>query len=142
MEQTPTCLQIPWRQSNKILPADGLGLKTIVVAGTTNQNQAPTKVLAVVASNNDTIAHDVAMGVTDSANTFTILGTTTLPINAGNVGSIPSVSLLNSIPALPLDETGQAYVFLNPGDTLQVRCTIAPVSAGKEIDLVAFGADF
>jgi hypothetical protein len=60
------------------------------------------------ASNNDTIAHDVALGITDNTGLYTNLGTVTLPINCGYVGNIPSMNMLNAIPALPLDETGQA----------------------------------
>jgi hypothetical protein len=141
MEQVPTCLQVPWRQSAKILPADGTNLKTIVTAGTTNQKQAPTKVIGVVVSNNDTITHDVMIGIADSTNVFISLGTVTIPINAGFVGSIPSVNMLNSIPA-PLDETGQPYLFLNSTDILQIKCTTNAVNTGKEIDVVCFGADF
>jgi hypothetical protein len=141
MQQVPTCLQVPWRQSNKIFSTNGTSLITIVSAGTTNGNTAPTKVFSVIASNNDTIAHDVSIGITDSTSLYTNLGTVTLPINAGYVGNIPSVNLLNAITTLPLDETGQSYCFLNPGDSLQASVRVA-VNTGHDIDIVAFGADF
>jgi hypothetical protein len=96
MQSVPTCLQVPWRQSNKILPASLLNFVTIATAGTTNGNTAPTKVVAVIASNNDTIAHDVTIGITDSTDLiYTNLGTVTIPINPGYIGSVPSVNLLN-----------------------------------------------
>jgi hypothetical protein len=113
----------------------------IAAGGTTNTQTAPTKVFAVVASNNDTIAHDVALGITDSTGIYTNLGTVSLPINCGYVGNIPSVNMLNAIPALPLDETGQAYCFLNATDTLSVRASVA-VNAGHDVDIVVFGGDF
>jgi hypothetical protein len=97
---------------------------TIAAGGTTNTQSAPTKVFAVIASNNDTIAHDIKLGITDSSNNYTNLGTVTLAINCGYVGNIPSVNMLNAIPSLPLDETGQAYLFLNPTDTLQVAASV------------------
>jgi hypothetical protein len=140
MDMVPTAFQVPWRQSNKIMPANGTNLIPIANAGSTNTQCAPTKVSAVVASNNDTIAHDVIIGITDSTNTFTALGTVAVPINGGYVGAVPSVSLL-SIPALPLDETGQPYIFLNPTDLLQVGARVA-VNSGHDIDIITFGADF
>jgi hypothetical protein len=139
MESVPTCLQTPWRQSAKILPANGTSLVTIAYAGTTNSSLAPKKVFGITACNNDTIEHD-KIGITNTIGFF-LLGTVALPMNAGNVGTVPSVSLLNSIPSLPLDETGQSYIFLNPTDALQVKVLVA-LSTGAEIDIVAFGADF
>jgi hypothetical protein len=141
MESVPTCLQVPWRQSAKILPANGTNFVTVASAGTTNAGLAPTKIVAVIASNNDTIAHDVIIGITDTNNTFTALGTASLPINAGYIGTVPSVSLLNSLPALPLDGSGQSYLFLNPTDTLQVGARVV-LNTGYDIDLVCMGADF
>jgi hypothetical protein len=55
VESVPIALQIPWRQANKILPATGTNLLTIAAGGITNAGLAPTKVFAVIASNNDTI---------------------------------------------------------------------------------------
>jgi hypothetical protein len=141
----PTALQTPWSQKGKILPTSALNLVTVALGGITNGSTAPTKVYAVIASNNDTSAHDIQIGITDQGSSsvgFTPLGTVTVPANAGYIGTVPSVSLLNSISALPLDETGQAFVFLNPTDLLQVRCMIAAVSTGKEIDIECQGADF
>jgi hypothetical protein len=40
-----------------------------------------------------------------------------------------------------LDETGQAYVFLNATDTLQVAASVA-VNTGHDVDINVFGADF
>jgi hypothetical protein len=142
VESVPIALQVPWRQSNKILPANGTNLITIASGGTTNAGLAPTKIFAVVTSNNDTISHDIQIGIVDSVAGFMPLGTVTVPVNAGYVGTVPSVSLLNSIAALPLDEPGQSYCFLNATDILQVKCTIAAVNTGKEVDIVVFGADF
>lgn len=138
----PTALQIPWCQKAKVLPADALNAKTIAQGGFTNSQGAPTKVFAVIVSSNDTVAHDVQLGVLDSVNGFFPLGTVTVPINSGYVGSVQSINLLSAISALPLDETGCQYFFMGPTDILQVRCMIAAVSAGKEIDVVVQGADF
>jgi hypothetical protein len=48
---------------------------------------------------------------------------------------------MTSIPALPLDETGQPYLYLNATDSLEVR-VLAPISDGCDIDVTVFGADF
>jgi hypothetical protein len=133
-DMVPIALQLPWRQSKRILSTDGTNTVTIAAGGTTN------KVFAVTAVNSDTIAHDVQIGINDVTLGFTMLGTVLVPISAGSLGTVPGVSLL-SIPSLPLDETGQSYIFLNATDTLQVRLTAA-LNTGREIDIVVFGADF
>jgi hypothetical protein len=137
----PSALSIPWVQKAQVLPADGLNAKTVALGGFTNAGTTPSKIFAVVVSNNDTVAHDVQLGIMDATG-FYPLGTVTVPINAGYIGTIPSVSLLNSIAAMPLDETGVGYFFIQPTDAVQVRCMIAAVNAGKEIDVVVQGADF
>jgi hypothetical protein len=146
VNMVPTALQTPWSQKGKILPTSALNLVTVALGGVTNGSTAPTKIYAVIASNND-VAHDIQIGITDQGSSpvgFTPLGTVTVPANAGYIGTVPSVSLLNSIAALPLDETGQAFVFLNPTDILQVRCIGATgaVTTGKEVDIEVQGADF
>jgi hypothetical protein len=141
VESVPIALQVPWRQSARIQSSDGTNIITIAHAGTTNAGLAPTKVFAVTAVNSDTIAHDVQIGVADASPLgFIVLGTVAVPISAGTLGTVPGVSLL-SVPSLPLDETGQPYIFLNATDSLQVRLTAA-LSAGREMDIVVLGADF
>jgi hypothetical protein len=133
-----------WSQKVKILAASGLNAVTAAAAGTTNSQGAPTKIFAVIATNNDTVPHDIQIGITDTGASpvgFTPLGTVTIPSNAGFIGGIPSINLLTAIAALPLDETGQQFVFLNANDLLQVKCLVA-VSAGKEVDIEVQGADF
>ena len=48
-DMVPIALQLPWRQSNKIFPANGTNPMTIAIGGYTNTQLAPTKVFAVVA---------------------------------------------------------------------------------------------
>lgn len=145
MQLVPTALQIPWSQKARILPASGLNLVTVALGGSTNLNGAPTKIFAVIATNNDTIAHDIQIGITDTGTSpvgFTPVGCVTVPANAGFVGSAPAINLLTGIAALPLDETGQQFLFLNPNDILQARCMVSVVNAGKEVDIEVQGADF
>ena len=136
---SPLALQIPWRQSGKIFSTSGL--VTIATARLTDPTSVASKVFAAIASNNDTVDHDVIIGITDSNNLFTALGTVTVPTNAGYVGTKPSVNLFIGIPAIPLDETGQPYVILNSTDVLQVKAVIA-LTGTHDIDIMCFGADF
>jgi hypothetical protein len=138
---SPLALQIPWRQSCKIVAGSASNLVTAAVAKLTDPNSVASKVFNLQAVSNDTIAHDIQVGVTDSTQSFFVLGTVTVPINAGAIGTVPSLNLLVSIPGLPLDETGQPYLILNSTDSLQVR-SLTSVSTGKEIDIVCFGGDF
>jgi len=142
VNMVPTALQTPWSQKAKILPASALGLVSVAIGGYINLQTAPSKICAVIACNNDTVSHDIKVGILDTVVGFTPLGTVTVPINAGYIGTVPSVNLLANIAALPLDETGQAFIFLNPTDIIQVRCQIAAVSTGMEVDIEVQGADF
>lgn len=135
----PVALQLPWCQKARITSTQGINATTIALAGYSTQQTTQTKIIAVTGCNNDTIAHDVQIGIADALG-FTPLGTVTVPIGAGYIGTVPSVNLLNSI-ALALDETGQSYIYLNPTDILQVKLLVA-VSSGKEVDFICMGADF
>jgi hypothetical protein len=140
MDMVPTALQVPWRQSTTLTPANGTNPVLVVTAGSTNTQSAPTKVFCITVVNSDSIFHNVQLLTYDNAGHFCLLGTVTVPIAAGYAENIPPVSLL-SIPTLPLDETGQPYIFLNPTDQLQVKLSVA-LNSGREIDINAFGADF
>jgi hypothetical protein len=142
LQGIPTCLQIPWVQKGKLLPADALNLKTIAAGGTTNAQAAPTKIIAIIACSNDTVPHDIQIGILDATAGFFPIGTVTVQLGSGYAAGAPSVSLLNSIVGLPLDDTGQPYLFIQPTDLIQVKCMVAAVSAGKEVDFVVQGADF
>jgi hypothetical protein len=140
MNLVPTALQIPWCQRARLLPPGNVNLLPIIQAGFTNSQSAPTKVFGIVVISSDSAARDLQISI-GSSGVFFVLGTVTIPASSGIIGTVPSVSLLNSIPAFPLDETGQAYLFMNPTDTLSVRATTA-LTAASEIDIVSFGADF
>src|SRR5262252_5386241 len=120
----PSALSQPWSQKARLLNADSTNAKTIATAGFTNSQSAPTKVFAVVACNNDTIAHDIQLGVLDATLGFVPMGTATVPVNAGFLGTVPAVNILALIGGLPLDETGQPYFFMQPTGTLQVKALV------------------
>ena len=137
----PSALSTPWSQKAKLTSTNTTVAATIATAGYTNSQANPSKVFAVIVCNNDTISHDVQLGILDPTLGFIPMGTGTIPINAGYVGTVPAVNLLSLIGGLPLDETGQPYFFMQPTGTLQAKALVA-IGAGKEVDFITQGADF
>lgn len=111
--------------------------KTIGTAGTNGM-----KVVAVSIASTDTSARIAQLWLTRSATSY-LLASYSVPITSGSDGSTVSANLLASYvwPGLPVDADGQPYLFLESGDTLQVSFT-TQVTSGKEIDVVAVGANF
>lgn len=134
---TPVFPQTPKRESVQFANADGQTLKTIYTAGANGS-----KVHGLIATSTDTSARDMQLSITNGGTTY-ILGTVTVPIGAGNSGSVPSVNMLNSaqLPGLPLDSDGNPEILLVSGDTLQAEA-LSTVTAAKVISLTAIGADF
>lgn len=135
---TPVIAQVPKNSKVQILPADASGLKTIWTGGANG-----TKITAIIATSNDTATRDVQIGITTAA-VFFPLATITLAINAGQVAGTPAVNLLDPaiMKGLPIDSDGNPYLFLSgAGDTLQIK-SLTTVTAAKEIDVTAIGADF
>jgi hypothetical protein len=136
---TPVFPQAPKNYKVQILPADASALKTIATGGTNG-----TKITAIIVTSSDTVARTVTWGIT-TGGVFFPLGTVTIPITAGQVDTTnPAVNLLDPArtPGLPFDADGSPYILLNgAGDTLQVK-SLTTVTAAKEIDITAIGADF
>jgi hypothetical protein len=138
METVPTCLQIPWRQSNSITDQN---INVIANDNSTNQENAPNKVFAVIVVSTDTLDHELQLGIMNHSEDFYVLGTVMVPAQAGSTSTVPSVNVMTSIPALPLDETGQPHLYLDATDSLEVK-VLSPISDGCDIDVTVFGADF
>lgn len=135
---TPVFPQVPKSFKVQILPADASGLKTIATGGTNGS-----KVNAIVVSSSDTAARDVSWGITNTS-IFYVMGTVTIPITAGQIAATPAVNLLDitKTPGLPIDADGNPYILLaSSSDTLQIKA-LTTVTAAKEIDVSAVGADF
>jgi hypothetical protein len=117
MATSPFFFGTPKNSKVQILPADASGLKT-VVTGAANG----TKVVSLIAASSDTAARDVTWGITKST-VFYPHGTKTVPVNAGSIAATPPVNLMDPAvtPGLPVDNDGNPYVFLENGDTLQVK---------------------
>lgn len=135
---TPALPQTPKSSKQQILPADTTTLKTLYTGGANGS-----KVTSVIATSSDTASRDVTIGITRSG-TFYPLGTFTVPIAAGQVAGTPAVDLLSPsvIAGLPVDNDGQPYIFLSDATDLLQAKALTTVTAAKEIDINAFGADF
>jgi hypothetical protein len=130
--------QKPKNYKVQILPADASGLKTVATGSADG-----TKIVAIMVASTDTAARDVQFGIT-TGGVFFILGTVTIPITAGFVTGVPAVNLLDltKTPGLPRDNDGNTFILLSSAsDTLQVKA-LTTVTAAKEIDVTAIGADW
>lgn len=136
---TPALPQNPRHLSVQV--TTGTGSSTLVTLQTGGANG--TKITSVIASNGDSTANTVTVGITTAA-IFYPLATVTLPANAGTSSAAPPVAMLAAANiTLPVDNDGQQYIFLNgTADAIQVKAALVPSSAGSAISFHAFGADF
>lgn len=92
------------------------------------------RVDSVVATNDDTIAHTILVGISDGTTEWW-MGTATIPIGAGHAG-VPSVDVL----ALALPATTQ-WLFATELVAIRLRLGEA-MSAGKLLNVALFGGAF
>lgn len=124
-------------QSVTITSADTTVAKLCFTAASNDSD-----VKSIIVTSNDTAAINLALYVTRSAVDYW-LGTVNIPISSGTTGSVVSVDLINvtSIPGLPLDNVGKAYLPLKTGDTLKVG-PIVTMTAAKTCYVSVFGQDY
>lgn len=140
MATTPNSVvtvQTPKNGHVQIAPGDAQAQKTVYTAGANGS-----KITGLLLQSSDTAARDVQVSITTSGTSFPI-GTVTVPIGAGNAGTVPSVNGLNNtqLPGVPTDSDGDPYIFLQSGDTLTVSA-LTTVTAAKLITVTAIGGDF
>jgi hypothetical protein len=116
----------------QIANADAQNQKTVYTAGASGS-----KVTALIAQSTDTSARDVQVSITNGGTSYP-LGTISVPIGAGNSGTVPSVNPLNSsqLPGIAVDSDGNPYLHLISGDTLTVSA-LSTVTAAKLITVTA-----
>lgn len=133
----PVLPQTPKITPVTIVNADGTTVKTVFTAGANGS-----KIVGLSATNTDAAGYTLQVWLTRSATNY-LLGSLSLPANAGFNGSAASTNLFASgwVPGLPIDNDGQPYLFLESGDTLTVGVTVA-VTAAKTVTVVAVGANF
>jgi len=132
--QTPKCTPA------RIIDSDSTNLVTLFTAGADGS-----KIQAIMATTDETVARTLKLWLTRSSVDY-LLGAVSIPIGAGNTGSVAGVDVLRGGPSvlrkgLPIDNTGQPYLQLESGDTLRANVT-STVTLGKIIHIVTIGANF
>ena len=106
----PTFVKSPNAGIARISNTSSASSIVTVYTGGTNGSKVNSLVAAAV---NTTAAFDIQWGI-QSGSTIGLIGTSSVPIGAGQVSSVPSVNLfnMNSCPGLSLDSDGNPYCFL------------------------------
>ena len=133
----PIFVQAPKAGVAAFVNADGTAKKTVVTAGANG-----TKVTAVTAASTDTSARVIALWLTRSATSY-LVTSAQVAVASGSDGTTPTTDLLGSTlwPGMSVDGSGQRYLLLQSGDTLQASMVVA-VTAVKEVDVTAVYGDY
>lgn len=134
---TPVFVQTPKVTRVTFAAADASTAKTICTAGANG-----TKVVGIQICSDDTSARVIQLGITRSA-TFILLGSVNLPTLAGTDGAVPAVNAMNAtmMPGFPVDNDGEAYIFMENGDTLQAKM-VTTITAAKTVSVNVISGDF
>jgi hypothetical protein len=121
----------------QILTEDASDQKTVLTAGA-----AGAKVTSVFALSDDSSPRVITLSVLRSGVNYPI-AVVSVPGPSGTNGTAPAVDILDAtlLPVLPVDNDGQRYILLEPGDELQVNSG-STVTTSKFVSVVAIGADF
>src|ERR1700676_3163110 len=120
MATTPNSVvsvQVPNRGVVQIANADAQTQKVVYTGGANGS-----KITSLTAVSTDTSARDVQVSLTNGGTSYPIC-TVTIPIGAGNSGTVPTVNMINTtqFPGLPFDSDGNPYFHLaSASDTLTV----------------------
>lgn len=136
---TPVCVQTPKNTlMNFVEGTDAAGtFKTIYTAGADGS-----KVTGINAATDADETHLLSLIITRSAVDY-LLGAIDMPVTSGTADTIPPVNALAAMSGLPVDNDGQAYLFLESGDTLRATFATAFTGAsGHRIDVSVIGGDF
>lgn len=117
--------------------ADGTTKKTIATGGTDGS-----KVTGITATSTDSVARVVQLWLTRSAVSYALTAAS-LAVTSGTDGTTPTTDLMSTTlwPGLSIDGSGQAFLLLQSGDTLQASMAVA-VTAAKAVDVAAVYADY
>jgi hypothetical protein len=95
---------------------------------------------SLLVSSNDTAAVNVLVYAMDGATVHPI-GICNVPINSGNLGTVPNVDIINGLVGLPINSVYKKYIPLRAGMTLKVA-VLAAMTANKSIWAKTTGVDF
>lgn len=104
--QTPNNAKVVFTNANATNPV-----------GLYNSGSNGSKIVGVIITSTDNVSHDFQLSIqgrSGGGNVVYPLGTVSVPIGAGNSGSVPSVNALNNaqFPGLPVDSDGNPYLIL------------------------------
>jgi hypothetical protein len=126
----------------------GWGLQLTNAIGTTiTQLMAAGTNGSVIESMNvsltDTTANALFVYLQDASAVNHLLGAVTVPISAGNLGTVPAIDVLRSgqLPGIIVDANGDYCLYVPIGFKVMVGANAAP-AAGKIMDIVSLGADY
>ena len=137
LKSFPTFVNAPKTGLVQIVNADASGQKTVLAAGADGS-----KVTSLRACSDDTAARVLQISKLRSGTNY-VIGSVNVPAASGTDGTAVAVDLMNStmLPGLPKDNDGQPYIFLESGDSLQVK-SLTTVTAAKTVHVVADYANF
>jgi len=95
---------------------------------------------SLMASSNDTAAVSVLVYLLDGA-TVQPLGIVNVPINSGNLVTVPNVDLINGLTGLPINSVYKKYIPLRANMTVKVA-VLAAMTANKILWVKSTGIDF
>lgn len=125
-----------WAQ--QILPADTTTKKTLVTAGTNGSI-----VESIGLTNTDAAAAYAIQFFVNNGTFDALIATVNVPLSAGNVTAVAAVDFLRNgaSPICVTDANGNLTIVLKAGYVLKISSTTT-VTAAKEVDVVAMGADY
>lgn len=139
MADRPNHVANPNNKAITLVQADSTNLKDVITGET-----GGTKVLMLsAAANGGPNNNEIQLWWNDGTNDF-LIGSHSLPSDAGFDGSKPSVDLLDGdlIPGLEIDESGNRFLRLDENATLRVMVTTAMGVAPDVVYISAFTGDF
>jgi hypothetical protein len=137
---TPVFIQTPNLAVNTITTTTGTASVTVMTAGVNGS-----KVVALTAQNNTTVASIITLSVSTGGGTAKRLGASSVALSTDNTGAATDLLSGTIVPGLPVDNDGQKYLFLpSTSYSLQVAAsaTLSTVTASKSVDFTAVYGDF
>lgn len=137
VSNTPVFIQTPKVTQTTIVNADASAQKVVCTAGTNG-----TKVVALMLCSDDTSSRIIQVLI-KRGGTSVLVGSVSVPTLAGTDGAAYGVNALNGLmlPGLPIDSDGQKYIFLESGDTLEIKSTTT-VTAAKTVSATCISGNF
>lgn len=136
MSSTPSFVATPKITPQSWTNSDSANTKkTICTAGSSGS-----KVVAIVVASTDTTARVFNLYLNRSSTSY-LLGSVTVSVTAGSDGATATANLFSGLSALPKDNDGQSYLFMENGDILQAN-NATQVTSGKEVDVTVIFGNF